>query len=47
MKIGVIGSMQYIEKIMEARDELIKLKCPIASQKLKQSNQSLSMKIYH
>ena len=24
MKIGVIGSMQYAEKILEARDELIK-----------------------
>lgn len=25
MKIGVIGSMQYTEKMIEARDELIKL----------------------
>ena len=25
MKIGVIGSMQYTEKLLEARDELIKL----------------------
>ncbi len=24
MKIGIIGSMQYIEKMIEARDELIK-----------------------
>jgi len=39
MKIGVIGSMQYTEKMIEARDELIKLKCPIASQKLRQSSQ--------
>lgn len=25
MKIGIIGSMQYTEKMLEARDELIKL----------------------
>ena len=25
MKIGVVGSMQYIEKMLEARDELVKL----------------------
>lgn len=25
MKIGIIGSMQYVEKMIEARDELIKI----------------------